>query len=264
MSFLKPAIALGSTLWLLAANSGLEAPRIGFVRLADDQVWALRGIAGSFYFGERMASHIDRIAFNGQAGVRTSGSQAAELLGPNGEVLRTARIDGEVRAIGLSVLEASGYVLTDVELWRLASNAVERFRAPELPQGHLVGIGGAGSYVDLASVLDGQVTLRRVWLQSGESVVRETFVAQAEHLLLLNHGMLLWSAGDALVLRRPDASLVKIETGSHIVALQEAGSGWFHATGEDGRQFAVRLRGDPRQRPADVEMSLKLLPESAR
>ncbi len=256
MAFLKPAIALASAVWLVAANAGLEAPRIGFVRLVDNQVWTLRGIAGSFYFGERMASQIDRFAFNGQIGVRTSGNRLAELLGPHGEVLRVARIEGEVRAIGLSPLQASAYVLTDAELWRLSAGSVDRYPAPTLPEGRLAGISGAGSYVEFASVLDGQIALERLWLDSGETLVREAFAAQPDHLLILKDRILLWSEGDTLVLRRSDASLAKVETGIRIVSLQQAGEGWFHATGEDGRQFAVRLT-------RDVEMFVSLLPETA-
>lgn len=256
MTFLKPAIALASAVWLVAANAGLEAPRIGFVRLADNQVWALRGIAGSFYFGEHMASQIDRLTFNGQIGVRTSGNHTAELLGPHGEVLRAARIEGEVLAIGLSPLEASAFVLTESELWRLNASSVDRYPSPAMPEGRLAGFSGAGSYVEFASVFDGQVTLRRLWLDSGETLLRETFAAQPDLLLILKDGMLLWSEGDTLVLRRPDASLAKIGTGSRIVSLQQAGEGWFHATGEDGRQFAVRLT-------QGVELFVRLLPETA-
>jgi hypothetical protein len=265
MSLLKPAVALGSTLWLLAANAGLEAPRLGFVRLADNHVRALRGVAGSFYFGEPMASEVRHFAFNGRIGVRTSANQSAELIGSSGEVLRTARIDGKVRAIGLSPLEASAYVLTDAELWRLNASAVERFPAPDVPaEGQLAGLSGSGSYIDLVLVQEGQVSMLRHWMLSGETQVRQAFSAQVQHLLVLKENLLLWTEGESLVLRRADASLAKIETGSRLVALQEAGDRWFHATGEDGRQFAIRLQGDAKLLPSEVDITLKLLPESAR
>jgi hypothetical protein len=258
MTFLKPAIALVSAVWLIAANAGIEAPRIGFVRLADRQVWTLRGVAGSFYFGERMANQVDAIAFNGTTGVRTSNSGGvAELLGSRGEVIRTVRIDGEVVAIGLSPLEAVAYVLTETELWHLSANAVNRFLAPELPEGQLAGITGAGSYLELAMVRDGQVAMQRLWLDSGELLTRETFAAQPDLLLVRRNGVLLWAEGDTLVLRRADASLAKVQTGSRIVALHEVGERWYQATGDDGRQFLARIDSN------DTDLTVNLLPETA-
>lgn len=258
MTLIKPAIALASAVWLVAANAGLEAPRIGFVRLADRQVWTLRGVAGSFYFGERMANQIDAVAFNGNTGVRTSNNSAtAELLGPRGEVIRTIRIDGAVRCIGLSPLEASAYVLTDTELWHLSPGAVNRYVAPELPEGHLAGLSGAGPYIEFAMVREGQLSLQRLWLDTGELLTREAFAAQPDLLLIRKQGSLLWAENDTLVLRRADASLAKVQTGSRIVALHEAGEGWFQATGDDGRQFVARLTRD------DTELVVNLLPETA-
>jgi hypothetical protein len=258
MALIKPAIALVSAAWLVAANAGLEAPRIGFVRLADRQVWTLRGVAGSFYFGERMANQIDAVAHNGSIGVRTSNRRTAEFLGPRGEVLRTVRLEGDVRAMGLSPLEASAYVLTETELWHLGATAANRYLAPELPEGRLVGLSGAGSYIDFALVQDEQVTLRRLWIDSGELLTREAFAAQPDLLLMRKQGSLIWAEqSGTLVLRRSDGSLAKVETGGRIVALHEAGDSWFQATGEDGRQFIARLTQD------GTDLVVNLLPETA-
>jgi hypothetical protein len=260
MAFLKPAITLASAVWLMAANTALEAPRIGFVRLGNGEVWSLRGIAGSFYFGQRAASGIDRMAFNGGIGIRVSASSGqAELLGASGEILRTARVDGDLRRIGLSPLEDAGYVLTERELWRITPARAELLTPPELPEGRLVGIAGAGSYVDFAMALEGQLSIHRLWLGSGENVMREAFAASPDHLVFLPNGVLVWTEAGDIVLRRPDASLARIETGSPgIASLQESGRGWMHASGVDGRQFSVRLEGNP------LDIRMRSLPETAR
>lgn len=261
-AILKPAITVASALWILLANTALEAPRMGFVRLANEEVWSLRGIGGSFYYGQRAATKIDHHAFNGLIGVRTSGDEA-DLLGASGEVLRVTRIQGAVLAIGLSTIEATAYVLTDSELWRLDSVHADRFEVPNLPEGRLAGISGAGPYVDFAIASEGQVGVHRIWLDTGETLLREVFKANPEHVLFLSRDMLLWSEEESLYLRRSNGTVGRMEIGARTFVLHEVGPDWIHATADDGRQLALQLTGDPRL-PQSMDMRLLHLPDTAK
>lgn len=264
MSFLKPLVSVVSAVWLLAANTALESPRLGYLRLANGEVRSLRGMAGAFYLGERTATSVERHAFNGSFGIRTL-EGSAEFLGPSGEVMRIARLDGEVRAVGLSAIEDTAYVLTASELWRIDAQRADRFPAPEIAseqQQRIVGISGAGDYVDLAIVEEGQVTMRRSWLETGESIIRGGFGGDAAQVLFLPHGMTAWSAGSTLNLHRSDGSAIDVDCGAEITAIAPLAKEMLHVSTVDGRQFALRITGDPVV-PQSVQARLLPLPESA-
>ncbi|BDC49444.1 hypothetical protein F183_A17600 [Bryobacterales bacterium F-183] len=262
MSLLKPIISVASAVWLLAANSALESPRLGYLRLADGDVRSLRGMAGAFYLGERTAASVLQHAFNGSAGVRTL-EGSAEFLGPNGEVMRIARIDGEVRAIGLSAIEDTAYVLTETELWRLSGQRADRYAAPDLQPGErIAGISGAGDYIDLAIVVEEQVTLRRYWVETGDSIIRHSFGGNAAQVLFLPHAMILWTESATVHLRRADGSEVSVDCGAEIASVASMSPQMVHVATVDGRQYALRISGDPVV-PQTVEARLLPLPESA-
>lgn len=259
MSLFKPVVTIASAVWFFVANTSIEAPRVGFVRMPNQEVWSLRGIAGTFYFGQRSAASVDLHAFNGAFGVRTSGEHA-EFLGVNGEVMRIAKLEGRAMLAGLSTIEETGYVLTPAELWRLTRDRADRFLIDDLlPQdGRIAGISGAGGYIDLAVSSQGQVEVRRIWLETGESVIRETFTGAAEQLSFLPGGDMLWSDYGVLTLRRADGSATQVDAGSRTLALNPMSKGLIHAAGDDGRQYVLQLLADPN----GPSMRLLRLPES--
>jgi hypothetical protein len=272
MTFLKPLVAAGSALWLLFANTSLEAPRLGYVRLENREVWSIRGVAGSFYLGQFAAGDVEQQAFNGSAGIRTYTSTGqVDLLGSSGEILRQATLDGtKVRQAGLSYIEDAAFVRTSTELWRLDRERADRYIIPELiaidvaaathpDQPRIVAISGAGGYLELALASQGQISIRRLWLESGESVVRETFNGSPEHFVFLGHGMSLWTEDGLLVLRRADGSTVRIETDAQFTALHPVGRDLLQASAADGRQFAVQITGSPLHLE-DMSMRIRHLP----
>lgn len=262
MSFLKPLVSVASAVWLLAANTALDSPRVGYLRLANGEVRSLRGMAGAFYLGERTAALVDHHAFNGAFGVRTMEGNA-EFLGPSGEVMRIVRLEGEVRGVGLSAIEDVAYVLTGTELWRLDAQRAERFPAPDLlPEQRIAGISGAGGYIDLATVEEGQVTLRRYWPETGDSIIRNSFGGDAAQVTFLPHGMTVWSSGQTLHLRRADGSTVEADCGGGIASVAPLAKQMLHIAMRDGRQYALRITGDP-VAPQSVNAKLLPLPESA-
>lgn len=273
MSLLKPVFAAGSALWLLFANTSLEAPRLGYARLENGEVWSIRGIAGSFYLGQFAAGSVEEHAFNGRIGIRTTGNQAV-LIGSNGEMLRQAVLDGtKVRQAGLSCLEDAAFVRTSTELWRIDRDRADRYIVPELiaidvealtlpDRPRIVALGGAGGYIELALASQGQISIRRLWLESGESLIRETFNGNPEHFLFLDHGMSLWTEDGVLSLRRSDGSVVRIETDAQFTGLHRIGPEMVQATAADGRQFAVQLTGTPLHLE-DMSMRLLYLPAEA-
>jgi len=272
MTFLKPVIAAGSALWLLFANTSLEAPRLGYVRLENREVWSIRGLAGSYYLSQFAAGDVDRQAFNGSVGIRTFGSNGqVDLIGPNGEILRQATLDGtKVRQAGLSYIEDAAFVRTSTELWRMDRERADRYIIPELiaidveaitqpDRPRIVALSGAGGYVELALASLGQITIRRLWLESGESAVREAFNGNPEHFVFLGHGMSLWTEDGVLVLRRADGSTVRIETDAQFTALHPVGRDLLQASAADGRQFAVQITGSPLHLE-DMSMRIRHLP----
>lgn len=262
MSLLKPIVSVASAVWLLAANTALESPRLGYLRLANGDVRSLRGVAGAFYLGERTAASVQYHAFNGAVGVRTL-EGSAEFLGPSGEVMRIVRTEGEVRGIGLSSIEDTAYVLTASELWRLDAQRADRYPVPDLAPGQrIAGISGAGDYVDLAVVEEGQVTMRRHWLDSGESLIRQSFGGDATQVVFLPHVTTLWTSGSTLNLRRADGSAIEVDCGSDILSVAPMAKQMVHVTTADNRHFALRITGDPVV-PQTVDARLLPLPESA-
>jgi hypothetical protein len=219
-------------------------------------------MAGAFYLGERTATSVERHAFNGSVGIRTL-EGSAEFLGPSGEVMRIVRLDGDVRLIGLSAIEDTAYVLTASELWRIDAQRADRFAVPDIaPEQRIVGISGAGDYVDLATVDEGQVTMRRSWLETGDSIIRGGFGGDAGQVLFLPHGMTAWSGGNTLNLRRSDGSTIDVDCGAEITAIAPLARQMLHISTADGRQFGLRITGDPVV-PQSVQARLLPLPESA-
>ncbi len=265
MSLLKPVFAAGPALWLLLANTSLEAPRLGFVRLENREVWSLRGIAGAFYFGQFTAASVDELAFNGAIGVRISGA-GAELLGGGGETLRTLQLepDSKVLRTGLSAIDETAFIRTEASVWRVDRDRAERFDMPEAavdPDARLAGLGGAGRYLDVASAWQGQVIVRRVWLDSGEAIVRETFAANPDHFVFLPNGMSIWTEDGVILLRRGDGSTVQVETNAQFSGLHAMGKDLVNASAADGRQFVAQIVGNPLI-PHEVSIRLLQLPES--
>ncbi len=262
MSLIKPIATVASAIWLLTANAALESPRSGYVRLANGEVRVLRGMAGAFYFGERTAAMVDHHAFNGTFGIRTSDGHA-EFLGASGEVLRIVRLDGEVRSAGLSTIADSAYVLTSAELWRIDAQRADRFAVPDLPSElRVAGISGAGGYIDFATVDDGQVTLRRYWLETGELLIRQSFGGSARDVVFLGDGMTLWTEGSLLNLRRTDGSTVGVDCGEPVVSVSPMSKRMVHVSTEGGHQYALGITGNPADAQS-IEARLQPLPESA-
>jgi hypothetical protein len=256
MTFLKPAFTIGSAFWLLFANTSLESPRLGYVRLANQDVWSVRGLAGSFYFGQRTSAAVSHHAFNGSVGVLTLPDQA-QLIGPNGEILRAARIGGKVLQIGLSTIEDSAYVLTETEFWHFDRERADRFAAPVLePDEKLIGLTGAGNYIDLATVAGGQITIRRRWLDTDEELIREVFSGNPQQFVFLSQNMALWSDQGVITLRRGDGSTIQVDSGVASYEMAALGKNMIHVAGEDGRQFTIRISGEP------ANMRLLQLPEN--
>lgn len=270
MPLLKPLLAAAPAFWLFVANASIDAPRLGFVLLPTREVWSLRGVTGAYYFGQFAGGAVDHLTFNGNIGVRTSGSQA-NLLGPNGELLRTVQLDGsKVRRAGLSTIDDSAFVLTQSELWRIGRDRADRFALDDLPGfddlAEVVGISGAGPYVELALAAEGQISVRRIWLDgSGESILRETFSGNPRQYLFLPDGMSLWCEGGVLFLRRADGSTVFVDTEAPVARVDWIGRNLIHAStaagDSDERHFAVHLGGNS-SLPQDVFLKVNQLPES--
>ena len=189
-------------------------------------------------------------------------------------MLRVAQLDGsKVARIGLSTIEEAAYVQTGTELWRMDRERADRFVLADLigfeqanpeagPPSRVVGITGAGHYIELAMAAEGQVTIRRVWLDHEESMVRETFTANPDDLVFLPNDMAIWTEDGVITLRKSDGSAVRIETDAQFTSLQSIGKDLVNATATDGRQYVVQLSGNPLN-PISVSMRLLQLPESA-
>lgn len=270
MPFLKPLLAAAPAFWLFVANASIDAPRLGFVLLPTREVWSLRGVTGAYYFGQFAGGATDELTFNGSIGIRTSGAQA-DLLGPNGELLRTVQLDGsKVQRAGLSTIDESAFVLTQTELWRIDRDRADRFTLDQLTgfddAAKIVGISGAGPYVELATAAEGQISIRRIWLDgNNESILRETFSGSPQQYLFLSEGMSLWCEDSVLFLRRADGSTVHVDTQASIARVDWIGRNLFHASAaagdSDERHFAVHLGGDL-SLPQDVFLKVNQLPES--
>lgn len=263
----KSVVAAGPAFWLLFASASLDAPRLGFVLLGTQEVWSVRGVAGAYYFGQMTATAVDEMTFNGSVGVRTAGTRA-ELLGANGEVVRAVTLDesGVVR-VGLSTIEDAAFVLTRAEVWRITRERADRYPM-EAPDGdsaasaatRVVGLSGAGRYLDVATVSEGQVHIRRLWLDTGESMLRETFTGHPERLLFLPGEMLLWAEDGVIHMRRADGSTIQVDTGAtRVERLAWAGGNLILASAEqasDGRHFVLHLIRDPN---APQQAALRML-----
>lgn len=270
MPFLKPILTALPALWLFVANASLDAPRLGFVLLPTREVWSLRGVTGAYYLGQFTGGEVDEMTFNGNIGLRTSGAQA-DLLGPNGEVLRTVQLDGsKVRRIGLSTIEDTAFVLTQCELWRISRDRADRFTLDQLAglddTAGVAGISGAGPYVELALVSDGQISVRRIWLDgSSESILRETYSGNPRQYLFLPEGMSLWCEDGVLFLRRADGSTVHVDTEAPVARVDWMGKNLIHASAaagdSDERHFAVHVAGSPNL-VQDPFLRVNQLPES--
>lgn len=191
-------LALAATLGL--AQSGLEVPRLGFVRDSGNRVRPLYGIAGNFVVGQALVEGAISVASSDRWGLAklerqvilldTGGLVRARWEAPDGEALFAFTAAGE---------PALAYFSRTGELFRITRDALAPLGICAEP---VLAVGVQdGERATLIVRREQGLALRRMHLATGE-IEQETLVApEAELAMLMPGGLTIYTRGAELCMQ---------------------------------------------------------------
>jgi len=258
---------------LMAAESGIATPEVGFVRDRAGAVRPIYGLAGSFVPGPPAGFHATAAAFSETLRwIQTE--ESLFLLDEAGNLLYKHEASGSPAAFAFSAdgTSAIAFVPETHELvaWAQAApqpetdESDERRRPPRsIPRrlrvlaldplqlaGDVVAAGFAGAdRIRLVTRRDRGVWSLDVSLFTGEVEDEAILDGVSTPLLILPDGRLLFAAGAELVIRDQNGEETRLTAGAPVVVLELMAGQWIHVVleGTELASYALDVRTE---RPA--------------
>ncbi|MCW5982479.1 MAG: hypothetical protein KIT09_30615 [Bryobacteraceae bacterium] len=245
--FLSRVLAVPLLAALLCAQSGLRAPRIGYVRDAGGAIRPLLGVRGNFLPGGPLFEGARAAAFSPGGGVVKTDEEvlildaqqqvSAKLSAPAGDALFALDAGGA---------PAAAYFPQAAELYRFAGEELAKVECAALrPEDPVRAIAANAGGVILLAIERGE-QLWMVSLRSKTGAIRSEVLLPgvSSALALLPGGAIAFADGAEAAVRRRDMSETRFPLAAPIGRLEPIGGEWVHLLSEDGRSWALRVSAD--------------------
>ncbi len=218
------------------AQSGLVAPRAGFVLDAQGEVRPAMGIAGNFWLGAGVAS--GTAASFGALGGFVQDAGGVSVLDAGGRVVKRIAARGAM-AFGFAPNGAPAlvYFAAAHEIGRIAAPPMVRVRV-EADLAALAEADAANAWAVVRE--DGGLSRVKIALATGAEVSREALVGVAEPVMILPDGTVVFERERNVVLRDTSGAERQIPVTFDATGFTSLGEGWIAAAGKDGTEFAIR------------------------
>ena len=218
------------------AQTGVVAPRAGFVLDATGEVRPAMGIAGNFWLGAGVAS--GTAASFGALGGFVQDAGGVSVLDAEGRVVKRIAVRGAM-VFGFTPNGAPALV------YFAAAHEIGRVAAPRMVRVRVEADLAALAEADAASAWaverepDG-LSRVKIALATGAEVSREALVGVAEPLMISSDGTVVFERERNVVLRDASGAERQIPVTFDAASFTSLGEGWIAASGKDGARFAIR------------------------
>jgi hypothetical protein len=212
-----------------SGQSGIFAPRLGFIRDSNDHLRPVFGLAGNFVLGDGMETNAQRVAFSGRSGVLKTEDSLA-VFDTQGSVLCQWDVQGRAAAVGISpdgseavaLLENSSDLI-HVRDCQAAVISLDPFPG-EVLSAAIFGRDRLGLVVKREELL----WLLEVSLPNGHVEQQTPLVESPGPVLLQPDGIVIFAKADELVVRKVDGTERRVPSGSPVARIESMGDGWVH------------------------------------
>ncbi len=218
------------------AQTGLVAPRAGFVLDAQGEVRPAMGIAGNFWLGAGVAS--GTAASFGALGGFVQDAGGVSLLDGDGRVVKRIAARGSmVFGFAPNGAPALVYFAAAHEIGRVAAPGMVRVRV-EADLAALAEADAANAWA--VEREESGLSRVKIGLETGAEISREALVGVVEPVMILPDGTVVFERERNFVLRDTSGAERQIPVTFDAASFTSLGDGWIAATGKDGTRFAIR------------------------
>jgi hypothetical protein len=218
------------------AQTGLVAPRAGFVLDARGEVRPAMGMAGNFWLGAGVTS--GTAASFGALGGFVQDAGGVSVLDADGRVVKRIAARGEMK-FGFAPNGAPALV------YFAGAHEIGRVAAPRLVRVRVEADLAALAEADAATAWavergDGGLSRVKIALTTGAEVSREALVGVAEPVLILSDGTVVFERERNIVLRDTSGAERQIAATFDAASFTSLGDEWIAGSDKDGTRFAIR------------------------
>lgn len=238
--FLIAAVLVACIGW----TQGPDVPRVGWLRGPDGALRPVAGLASNFVPGEARLAGVLSVASSGSWTLVKTDAELIVLDRDGQEKSRFAAAGARALfAFSPAGDPAAVYLPEDGSLFLWSGGEFERAAWRPGDDGVVLAVACPAVGVVSFAVQRGEIVWQVNRDASDGGVILEWMLPGAGAPLLLHaDGGVLYSAGSALVRRKPDGSEQRAELPEKVLALALMGDGWVSAETRSGT-FAIRLPG---------------------
>jgi len=219
----------------VAVLAGVSEPRAGVVLTADREVRELLGVRGNYILGDRITpdAALSAACFGGLIVVKKSASvlvNGREFDAPSGDALFGPAGDPRTAVV---------YFRSNGSFARLSGDGVENLPIdPSVPGGEVVALSGGEEITVFVSRADGLHQLR---VRASDGGVRSDLALPfaANTAVALPGETLVYGELEAVVIRGPEGSELRVPMRGRVAWLAQMGDGWVQARLDSGGSVAV-------------------------
>jgi hypothetical protein len=230
------------------AQSGLDAPRIGYLRDATGAVRPLLGVRGNFLLSDPILSEARSSAFGSSGGIIKT-SESILFLDSNDQLLsRIESPPGEALfALARDGRPMAAYFPLTSELHRLEGQSLVNMACSFLRPDEPVRALSAPAHGELSLAVARGEAIWLVTIAAADcEILSETLLPGVTgSLALLPDSAIVYAGGQETVLRRSSMSETRFPLPAAAIAVELAGPGWVHVRCEDGSSWGLYVETEP-------------------